>query len=505
MPNNIGFFTAVKYAQENKTFRESVLEKVDNYFYLGGKKAHVIQGKTKNGQEKALLAETNSSLLARFGKILSYFTIILPLAMLITKAILRANHTFRLIDPKKKLEKGINISEDTISRIQGLMPKILSGKDDDEIEWLSTGNNLVFKLQANPQLVFKIARPNHFYGNDKLPTGGSEKTNERFENTIKAKEVCVANQLGLLIIPHAKKFNVNAQGNTYTFIAEESLNVNANESSQEHLYHTYSTKLNETARQLAIFIARTGFNDVAWRNIPVLNEPQEYSGPRRVGLIDVEHMKSVVNGFTGDANGSRGLIRCATSEEQIDVIIKEARNQGVAITSKKAQELKQQRLDELKADNQLQQMYKQNGIVTGKEPIQVDVDSLNLDLTEQGQIEVYARDENGKVIIENEDVKWETQTITLRKATEDVIAEINKLIQKSSDAASVKGKRYVVLNTNKDPLRQYNNLGIPSGKFFINEEEEKQLWLRRIIQALVEKGHLFKLDTVNGHGYFIQA
>ena len=63
MTNNVGFFTAVKYAQENKTFKESVLEKVDNYFYLGGKKAHVIQGKTKNGQEKVLLAETNSSLL----------------------------------------------------------------------------------------------------------------------------------------------------------------------------------------------------------------------------------------------------------------------------------------------------------------------------------------------------------------------------------------------------------------------------------------------------------
>lgn len=113
MTNNVTFFTAVKYEKENKTFGESVLEKVDNYFYLGGKKAHVIQGKTKDGREEARLADTNSSLLARFGKGLSYFTIILPVAMLITKVILRATHTFRLIDPKKGSEKGINNSEDT--------------------------------------------------------------------------------------------------------------------------------------------------------------------------------------------------------------------------------------------------------------------------------------------------------------------------------------------------------------------------------------------------------
>lgn len=498
MSNNVGFFTAVKY-NKNKTFKEFVLEEVDNYFYLGGKKAHVIQGKTKHGQEKALLAETNSSLLARFGKVISYFTVILPLLMLITKAVLRSTHTFRLIDPKKKLEKGIDISEETISKIQGLIPKILSRQEDDEIEWLSTGNNLVFKLQANPQLVFKIAPPNCFPGNDKLPTGGSEKTIERFKNMVKAKEVCVANQLGLLIIPNAKKFNVNTQGNTYIFIAEENLKVHANESYQEHLYHTHSTELNKTARQLAIFVAKTGFNDVTWRNIPILNEAPKYSGPRRVGLIDVEHMKSVVNGFKGDLNGSRGLIRCATSEEQIDAIIEEARKQGVALTSKEAQDMKQQRLDELEADKQLQRIYKQNGIVTGKEPIQVDLDSLNLDLTEEGQIRVPVADETAK-----HGFKWEKQTITLRKVTEDVVAEINKLIQESSNTASVKGKRYIVLNTNAYPFMQYNSLGIPSEKFLINEEDKKNLWLRRIIQSLVEKGHVFKLDKVNGE-YFIQA
>jgi hypothetical protein len=497
MSNKIGFFTAVDYGQENKTFSESVLEKVDDFFYLGGKKAHVIQGKTKNGPKKVLLTETNSPLLVRFVKVLSYFTIIIPLFMLITKAVLRSTYTFRLIDPKNKLEKGINISEETIWKIQRLMPKILLGEKDDEIEWLSTRNNLVFKLQDNPQLVFKTAKAN-YYGEDKLPVSRSKEINHRFENMIKAKEVCVANQLGLLIIPHAKEFTVN----DHAFIAEESLNVNANPNSQEGLYHTYSKELKETFCQLAVFIAKTGFNDVVWRNIPVLNEGLEYNGPRRVGLIDLEHMENVVCGF----KGSHGLIRCGTSEEQIDAIIEEARKQGVPFTFKEALELKQQRLDELESDKQLQHMYEQNGIVTGKEPLQVDLDSLNLDLTEEGQFKILARDEKGNVIIENEDIKWETQTITLRKATEDIIKEINKHIQDSEDTASIKRKRYFVLNTNNNIIiRQYNNLGTLSDKSLITEEEKKQFWLRRIIQSLVEKGYLFKLDKINDLGYFIQA
>jgi len=493
----LNFFTPVTYTAPSKSIGSSLLEKVDNYFYLGGKKAHVIQGLTKSGQEKVILSETKSSLLARAGKVLSYFTIVIPLLMLIAKAILRSTHSFKLIDPKQKLEKGVNVSEDTAAKIQGLMPKILGGQKDDELEWLSTGNNLVFKLAQHPELVFKIARPNHFHGKDKLPTGGNGETDSRFENMVKAKEVCVANELGLLIIPHAKKLTVNVDGNDYVFIVEESLDFDPNESAHEELYHKYSTELNETARQLATFVAKTGFNDVTWRNIPILKEAHEFQGPRRVALIDLEHMKSIVNGFIGDFNGSCGLIRCV-SEAQIDIVIAEARKQGVAITDEQARDAKNRRLQELELDKTLRTLYEKNGIVTGKEPIQVDLDSLDLDLAEEGQISVL-------VGVEEDKLKWEKQTVTLRKVTEDIIAEMNRLIQNSSDQASTKGKRYFVLNTNEDPFRAYKNLGLPSAKMFISEEEEKQLWLRRIVAALVDKGYILKLDKVNGHGYFIQA
>jgi hypothetical protein len=492
----LNFFTAVAYQTPPKSTASFLLEKIDNYFYLGGKKAYIIHGRTKIGQEKAILSETRSSLLARVGKVLSYFTIIIPLIMLVAKAALRSQHSFKLIDPKQKLEKGMNISEATAAKIQQLIPKIIKREDDEGIEWLAKGNNLVFRVKETPNIVYKMAPPEVSVMRGNKLLNSKAISDKRFDNMVKAKEVCLANDLGLLIIPHAKKFDVEASGITYTLIAEESLDFDPNESAHEELYHKYSTELNETARQLAIFVAKTGFNDVTWRNIPLLNESFGFHGPRRVALIDLEHMDSAKNGFLGDINGSCGLIRCV-SEEQIDVVIAEARKQGVAISEEEAKEAKNRRLNELEEDKQLRTLYSHNGVINGKELIQVDLDSLGLDLTEEGQISLIVGVEEGKL-------KWAKQTVTLRKVTEDVIAEMNKLIQKSSDQASTKGKRYFVLNTNHYPFRAYNDLGRASSIMF-NAEEEKQLWLHRIVQALVDKGHVFKLDKVNEHGYFIQA
>ncbi|MGK5595668.1 MAG: hypothetical protein ACSNEK_09980 [Parachlamydiaceae bacterium] len=297
---------------------------------------------------------------------------------------------------------------------------------------------------------------------------------------------------------------MEADGNEYAFIAEGSLDFDPNESAHEELYHKYSTELNETARQLAIFVAKTGFNDVTWRNIPIITEATDFHGLRRIALIDVEHMKSSIEGFIGSTgflgNGSRGLIACV-SEEQMHIVIEEARKQGIAISEEQAREAKNRRLKELGDDNQLRTLYTHNSVITGKEPIQVDLDSLGLDLNEEGQISVIVGvDETSRF-----GLKWEKQTVTLRTVAEDLISEMNKLIQNSSDQASAKGKRYFVLDTNKDPFKASSSLGLPSAQAFISKEEEKQLWLHRIIQALIDEGHIFKLNEVNGHGYFIQA
>ena len=331
-----------------------------------------------------------------------------------------------------------------------------------------------------------------------MPTVSRDETDSRFENMVKAKEVCIVNDLGLLVIPHAKKFIFSAEGNQYKFIAEESLDFSTRESVHEELYHKYSKDLNETARQLAIFIAKTGFNDVTWRNVPIIDEAPEYKGPRRVALIDLEHMKNKVNGFIGDMNGSCGLIRCV-SEEQIDLVIAEARKQGVVISDKDVQWAKSRRLKELESDKQLRQFHQTMGIVTGKEPMQVDIDSLGLDLAQEGQIQIPVERDDGK----NE---WKLHTVSLREVAEYMIEKNESDYSSKSDQDSLKRKRHLYININNYQMRQYHELGLPKDKFFdITKEEEKQRWPRQIIEALVKNGYLFNLDETKGYDYFVQA
>ncbi len=483
---SLSFFTPLTYTTTStKSIRESLVENIDSYFYLKGKKAYVI-GTSKDSRTKVVLCDTSSSLLVRIAKVISYFTLVIPLVMLLAKAVLRSHQHFKVIDAKAKLTKGCTVTEDTLSKIEALMPKIIARQEDDHIEWFKS-NNLIFKINEMPNCVFKLA-PATPYANQK-----------RFANMIKAKEVCLAHQLDLLVVPCATMKTIRYGQNTFDLIIEQALDLNPDDTIQEDLYHRHSKELNKTVRQLTTFVANTGFNDVTWRNIPLINEEIDFQGDRRVGLIDLEAMESVMNGLTGDINKSCGLIRCV-SKEQLEIVSAEACKQGIALTNLELNSAKRSRLEELESNEKLSLFYQNKSIVTGQEPLEIDLESLGLDLTEEGQASVYVkvRDNQGKVI----DLKDEQQTVTLKECTEAVIKEINTLLIRSSPTKSLKGKRYLHLNTHKQPLLQYANI---FNYQTINQNSTKKYWLDLIIQALIDKNHIHRLVQENGHGYFIQA
>lgn len=155
---------------------------------------------------------------------------------------------------------------------------------------------------------------------------------------------------------------------------------------------------------------------------------------------------------------------------------------------------------------ELCEIYDKNEPVATPESLQVDLNLLDLTYSEEGQIVVPARDENGRFIIdEDENVKWVEKIVTLEMVTKEVIWELNKLIHNKSGFTTKDGRRVLVLNVNKEPFITYNNLGVPLDKWTLTPDEEKQLWIRRIIDALVSKGYISKLEKVNGHGYFIEV
>ncbi|MBM3202088.1 MAG: hypothetical protein FJZ56_06750 [Chlamydiae bacterium] len=470
---NLNFFTPVSFGDQPKSCTQALLETVDSYFYLGGKKAYVIPGHIQQDIKGTVLTEDSAPFLITALKVLSYLTVILPMIMLIAKAILRSFDSFHIVNVQQVLEEGIDISQEITQKIQQLMPKILNRQNQDDPEIIRyTSSNLVFSLTSVPDLIFKST-------ND---------IDRRFEKMVKAQEVCLAHQLGLLVIPHAKKFNVGGR----SFIAEQRFNIQRHESAQEQL-HTELSGLNETIRQLAIFIAKTGFSDVEWRNIPIIDDEPSFQGSRRIALIDLEEMTSPVTGIFGEGSLRRGLIRCLSSEEQIDIALTEASRHGIISPYVAPDEVKAKRIEELQNYEQLKQFHARNGILENpRKPIQIDdLSTLDLNLDEQGFI--------NKGLVR--------EPITLQNAVEDVISQINKKIDEAPIAAAVKGMRYMLLNTSRGTLLDYLRIGLNGEEVLgiSSDEEENQVWLKRIINALVTKGHIFELAMVNSHGYFVQA
>jgi hypothetical protein len=483
--SKVNFFTAVSFGDHRKTGTQKFLEGVDDYFYLGGKKACVIAGESQKTDKGTLLMEQESLFTA--VKVFSYFTGFVPVIMLIFKAALRCSHSFHSIDPKQKLEEGINISPDTIATIQRLMPNILKRETNTELTSMQC-NNYVFKLASAPNLIFKM----------NLDPDLSEASEARFANMIKAKKICIFHGLDQLIIPNAKKFQVD----TTTLIAENCVDIAFKETAQEALYHSLSG-LTETVRQLVQFIAKTGFSDVEWRNIPIAEASPEFPGQRRIALVDLEEMQGTEIGIFGNdekQNRRRGLIKCLPSEELIDFALDEAERQGMVHVN--PEQIKEQRMREIQSYRDLQQFYAAKGIVGAhRQNIRVDnLESLDLNLDEQASAVVRETIRDTHSI--ETSIRRE-QIFTLRDVVQDIIAEINDLISRSPEDESLKGKRLVKLITSRGRLSHCKYLGLPKGRPF--DAGKDQIWIRRIIHALVEKGHLFKLDEDLGSEYWIQA
>lgn len=93
----VSFFTAIDYENPSKTAFQFFLEKVDSYFYLGGRKARVISLQLEETNQGIEWVSESPSTLTSCLKVTSYFSIVIPLIMLIAKVILRSGQNFQEI------------------------------------------------------------------------------------------------------------------------------------------------------------------------------------------------------------------------------------------------------------------------------------------------------------------------------------------------------------------------------------------------------------------------
>lgn len=109
---SIKFFTPVNYGDHCQTLAQFALEKVDAYFYLGGRKAQVIPGHRQGKSEGTVLFDENASFFKTALKVATYFTLVIPALMLVAKVILRWTHPFHLIGILKQQTLGLDDNDD---------------------------------------------------------------------------------------------------------------------------------------------------------------------------------------------------------------------------------------------------------------------------------------------------------------------------------------------------------------------------------------------------------
>ncbi|MCX6987384.1 MAG: hypothetical protein NT065_04430, partial [Chlamydiae bacterium] len=163
----------------------------------------------------------------------------------------------------------------------------------------------------------------------------------------------------------------------------------------------------------------------------------------------------------------RGLIRCLSSEQQIDIALAEAYRFG--ITSLHANRIKAQRLEELATYQRLNTFYQNKGILENpSQPIQVDLDALGLDLEEM----VSFCDQGEK-----------PTTVPLKDAALLTINKINELLANSNSNLSIERRRQIRITFKEG-----------------EEENDAIKTLAKILQALMEKGHFFDRQHWRDYG-----
>lgn len=361
---------------------------------------------------------------------------------------------------EKELQQGLSVPEDALIKMEIYIKTLLQKKEkygfhfhpSQEARW-------VFELDVAPGLVFKM---DYF-----------DSIKDRYQNMLYAQTIIRTHQLGLLVIPKATLLTVDIEGKKYELIAQEKMLVDQHEPSL-----AYADSLNETIRQLAIFICKTGYSDVMWLNNPILNNSLDENGNRKIVLIDLEEMQDPEIGLFGNEE-RRGLVK-SVNEEQGKIIEAIAKEHGLCISS--FENAYSQRIEELQEEPKLKEYYEKKGIIQGNEPVQVDETFFDFPT--------------------DAETKKTLKTLTLY-----LITEINFFISRNSLAESIKERRSIYINTSKEPLLSMKNTLIdPNQNHFITEKEYYEAtFLGCIVKKLEDLGAIYKLNKHNGSGYYIQA
>lgn len=396
-------------------------------------------------------------------------------------------------------DQTLVLSDDVVEKVRS----VIANKEDDGVTLENDGvtfydsgeNHLVFELKSVPGIIFKKKRSLLTYWG-----GREDHMAARYRGIQHGQYVCKEYGLDKLKIPKSVliRLGSNDEQNdpilTDCILAQEKVDIDHNVGTQEDYYQNHGESLDEAIRQLAIFICQTGFFDVDWKNIPVLN-----IGSGKIALIDLESLECNLKppqkfepkeiGIFGGVPNPKGLVRCI-NDEQVKLVVKIAKKFGVSTQKyKKAMERKQ---EERLKNTPIKEFHKKHNIITGKEPIEVDdLNSLLLDLNEL--------DIQGDTTSEEIQYDW-------NDFLKDIINLMNHHFQTIWNPGTPIEKRQPEIYL-ESFIREklHKDSSNTNEKYALLLKGKLKLWLPKILQALVDKGHIFEATKMDEYSYFIQA
>jgi hypothetical protein len=317
-------------------------------------------------------------------------------------------HSFHLIDIRQLLKTDIKIDE----IVQPLIGDIVNETaNHPQIRWLNPEKSR-FAVQGL-NFVFTRIRTNE------------AEADQEITSRVRAKEMCLVHQFNLLDVPKVKKLKVIFNNTTYFLIADECSVV-----PQERLYEHLTDPLTPAILQLVKFIAKTGCRYTGPQQMVV-----DPAHPGRMSLfLSVSHqplargirMQQAAEAIFGSKDeSSPGLLQALGSEDQFNQVVKEVEQLGIQPNSQTLS------LEEVQHNRQVDEFYRQNGIVDNPaKPIAMPDFS---DLPRAQELWSCAF--------------LSCHKMTVQQVAEDIVTRINEIICPIQlDGRSIKAKRFVQLN-----------------------------------------------------------
>ncbi|MCH9612110.1 MAG: hypothetical protein S4CHLAM102_05930 [Chlamydiia bacterium] len=383
-----------------------------------------------------------------------------------------ANAVPSLLTPAEALSEGLNVPVETCQWIRNNQLALKRKEEIDGVRYFnSQQSHTVFTLDSCPGVIFKL----------------QNNAKERFENSVKAKEICLEYRLDQLVVPKTRLID---GADDPPFIAEELLDFNPTDSGQEQAHRDYAPQLSEPVRQMCILVAKMGLSDIEFRNIPILRQTQDPLGIRQFALADIEETRGSATGLFGNSGLAprSGLVRLV-ERAHIPFVEKVARQQGV-----KKHEYAESYMDEgirrQERLDRLAQFHHDHPL----ERFDIQLDQLGIDPEFTQSVSM--------LLPSPEDPdRWTYQPMDqqIGKLASDMENDFNQQLENKSPDESEAGRRNLFINANHGYFDAFFRSCQIQG-----DDGQMIGWADHILNRMMEQEMIFSWRS-NGHGYFIQA